>query len=295
MIVSASFRTDIPAFYGSWFRNRFRAGFCRVVNPYGGAPYRVALRDGVDGYVFWTRNAEPFRPMLAEVRAAGLPFVVQYTVTGLPRALERSVVDPARSVETIRRLAGDYGPRAVVWRYDPVLLTDLTPPEWHVRQFAALARDLEGQVDEVVLSFAQIYKKTQRNLAAAARAHGFSWREPEHEEKLLALERFRSLAAERGMRLTLCTQPDLPGEAARCIDAQRLAEIGGCAFVAKTKGNRPGCLCAESRDIGAYDSCPHGCVYCYAVNHPALARDNFRRHDPMAESLIPFPEAEPCL
>jgi hypothetical protein len=295
MIVSASFRTDIPAFYGSWFQNRFRAGFCRVVNPYGGAPYRVALRDGIDGFVFWTRNAEPFHPMLAEVRAAALPFVVQYTVTGYPRALERSVVDPARAVETIRHLAGDYGPRAVVWRYDPVLLTDLTPPEWHIRQFAALAKELEGLVDEVVLSFAQIYKKTDRNLAAAARAHGFSWRDPEHEEKLLALERFRALAAERGMRLTLCTQPDLPGEAARCIDAQRLAEIGGRPFITKTKGNRPGCLCAESRDIGAYDSCPHGCVYCYAVNHPALARETFRRHDPEAESLIPFPEAEPCL
>jgi hypothetical protein len=295
MIVSASFRTDIPAFYGSWFQNRFRAGFCRVVNPYGGAPYRVSLRDGVDGFVFWTRNAEPFRAMLAEVRAAGLPFVVQYTVTGYPRALERSVVDPARSIETIRRLAGDYGPRAVVWRYDPVLLTDLTPPEWHVRQFAALARELEGQVDEVTLSFAQIYKKTLRNLTAAARAQGFSWREPEHEEKLQALERFRSLAAERGMRLTLCTQPDLPGKAARCIDAQRLAEIGGHPFIAKTKGNRPGCLCAESRDIGAYDSCPHGCVYCYAVNRPALARESFRRHDPLAESLIPSPGAEPCL
>jgi len=295
MIVSASFRTDIPAFYGSWFQNRFRAGFCRVANPYGGPPGRVALRDGVDGFVFWTRNAEPFLPVLAEVRAADLPFMVQYTVTGYPRALERSVPDAVRSQEIIRRLAGTYGPRAVVWRYDPVLLSDLTPPDWHVRQFAALARGLEGSVDEVVLSFAQIYRKTERNLGVAARAQNFSWRNPDDAEKCQALRRFQDLAAERGMRLTLCTQPDLPGEAARCVDAQRLADIGGRPFKARTKGNRPGCLCAESRDIGAYDSCPHGCVYCYAVSRRAAARQALLRHDPQGESLIPFPDAAPCL
>jgi len=295
MIVSASYRTDIPAFYGEWFLNRFRAGFAMVANPYGGKPSRVALREGVDGFVFWTRNIGPFLPALAEVRAAALPFAVHYTVTGYPRDLESSVIPAAASIALIRRLAELYGPRAVVWRYDPVLLTTLTPAAWHLANFTVLAQGLEGAVDEVVVSFAQMYRKTARNIAAAARAHGFSWREPEREEKLQALERFRSLAAERGMRLTLCTQPDLPGEAARCIDAQRLAEIGGHPFVAKTKGNRPGCLCAESRDIGAYDSCPHGCVYCYAVNHPALARETFRRHDPQAESLIPSPGAEPCL
>ncbi|HVI53234.1 MAG TPA: DUF1848 domain-containing protein [Candidatus Sulfotelmatobacter sp.] len=295
MIVSASFRTDIPAFYGDWFRNRFAAGYCLVANPYGGAPYRVSLRRGVDGYVFWTRNAEPFLPALGDVRSAGLPFVVQYTVTGYPRALERSVPDAVRSSETIRRLAGDYGPRSVVWRYDPILLSGLTLPEWHVRNFAALARRLEGSVDEVTVSFAQIYKKTERNLNLAARALGFSWRNPDAGEKNQALERLRDLAAERGMRLTLCAQPDLSGEAARCIDAQRLADVGGRPFSSKTKGNRPGCLCAESRDIGAYDSCPHGCLYCYAVSRRAVVREAFRRHDPLSESLIPFPGPKPCL
>jgi len=288
MIISASFRTDIPAFYAEWFQNRFRAGFCLVANPYGGPAYRVSLREGVDGYVFWTRNAEPFLPALAEVKAAGLPFMLQYTVTGYPRTLERSVVEPARATETIRRLAGDYGPRAVVWRYDPVLLTDLTPPEWHLRRFATLAKALEGQVDEVTLSFAQIYKKTARNLEAAARAQGFGWNDPSMEDKRKALARFQDLAAERGMRLTLCTQPDLPGEPARCIDAERLSDIAGHPIAAKTKGNRPGCLCAESRDIGAYDSCPHGCVYCYAVSRRDAAADVFRRHDPQSESLIPL-------
>ncbi|PKU23523.1 DUF1848 domain-containing protein [Telmatospirillum siberiense] len=289
MIVSASYRTDIPAFYGQWFENRFRAGFCRVVNPYGGPPARVAMREGVDGYVFWTRHAGPFLPALAEVRRAGLPFIVQYTLTGYPRALEEGVIDEATSLALIRRLSDEYGSRAVVWRYDPILLTELTPPEWHVQNFSRLASRLAGAVDEVVASFVQPYRKTDRNLAAAARARHFSWWTPPAWEKRQAIARLAGIAQAHGMALRLCTQPELESDAvagARCIDAQRLADLSGRPIEAKTKGNRPGCLCSESRDIGAYDSCPQGCVYCYAVGSRNRAKDRLRGHDPDGEFLI---------
>ena len=283
MIISASYRTDIPAFYGAWFEKRLGAGFCRVANPYGGKPSRVSLRDGVDGFVFWTRNIGPFRPILAEL---GSPFVVQYTVTGYPRPLEASVIEAEASVALIRAVAELHGPRAVVWRYDPILISDLTPPEWHLVNFAGLAQALEGAVDEVTVSFVQPYRKTTRNLDLAARRHGFAWRDPEPSEKAAILAQLEVLAAARGMALTLCTQPDLPGAPARCIDAARLSDLAGKAIAAKTKGNRPGCLCAESRDIGAYDSCPHGCVYCYAVAGRELAKRRFHAHDPGGELLI---------
>lgn len=288
MIVSASFRTDIPAFYPSWFRARFAAGHALVRNPYGGADYRVGLRDGVDGFVFWTRNADPFLPALAEVRAAGLPFVVQYTVTGYPRPLETSVVEPARAVACMRRLADLYGPRAVVWRYDPILDTSLTPAPWHLDNFARLADQLAGAVDEVTISFAHLYKKTLRNLDAAAGAHGFGWRDPAVREKQGMTARLAGLAAARGMALTLCSQPDYwaAGAApAACIDGKRLADVGGVPFKYRRKGNRPGCLCAESRDIGAYHCCPHGCVYCYAVASRDQAKTRYQSHDPASESL----------
>jgi hypothetical protein len=289
MIVSASTRTDIPAFYGPWFRNRFRAGFARVASPYGGPVSTVSLRQGVDGLVFWTRNIGSFLPVLDEVAEAGMPFIVQYTVTGYPRALESSVVGSCRSVSLIRQLAERYGPRAVVWRYDPIVVSDLTPPAWHVNNFTALARTLEGSVDEVVVSFVQTYRKTARNMAAAAQLHGFAWGDPAAEEKRQAITRLADIARSFGMGLTLCTQPELSIDgiaAARCIDAQRLADVAGHPIATKTKGNRPGCLCAESRDIGAYDTCPHGCAYCYAVNRTSLAKARFHTHDPLAEMLV---------
>ncbi len=290
MIVSASYRSDIPAFYGTWFLKRLEAGFCRVVNPYGSQVHEIALTaEAVAPFVFWTRNPGPFRATLGEVARRGFPFVVQITTIGYPRALEASVLPPERIVALVEEIRAGYGPRAAVWRYDPVLITSATPPEWHRRNFTALARAIAGKVDEVVFSFAQIYAKTRSNLNRAAQSHVFTWDDPADENKRRLLAELAAIAREQGLKPTLCAQPDLlsPGlEPARCIDAERLSDIAGQPIAARTKGNRPGCLCAESRDIGAYDSCPHGCVYCYAVRRPELAKRNFQVHEPDSPFLV---------
>jgi hypothetical protein len=289
VIVSASYRTDIPAFYGAWFLERLRQGSCRVINPYGGPDYEVALTPrAVDGFVFWTRNAKPFLPALEETAARGFPFVVQYTITGYPREIEPSVVPAEQAVAVVRDLSGRYRPRAVVWRYDPVFLTSLTPPGWHLRRFAELVEALAGMTDEVVLSFAQIYAKTRANSNDAARRHGFTWSDPDPAAKTALLGELAAIARARDIRPTLCSQPELLGgaiEPAACIDALRLSDLAGRPIAARTKGNRPGCLCAESRDIGAYDTCPHGCIYCYAVRRPKAAKARHRAHDPDSPML----------
>ncbi len=292
MIVSASYRTDIPAFYGRWFVNRLAAGWCRTTNPYGGPPGRIGLTpDTVDGFVFWTRNLGPFTAGLDAVTALGLPFVVQYTVTGYPHALERSVIDPARAAEQVHHVRNRWGPGAVVWRYDPLVVTSLTPPAWHRDNFGSLAKTLAGATDEVVTSVMQPYRKTTRNLDTAGRAHSFSWRDPPLDEKRALLAELAGIAAEHGMTLTLCTQPDLadtPGtRPAACIDAHRLSNLAGHPITARQKGNRVGCACTESRDIGAYDTCPHGCAYCYAVSSRATAQRRLASHDPTGEFLFP--------
>ena len=291
MIVSASYRTDIPAFYGDWFMSRLRAGYCRVINPRGGQPSTVPLDpESVSGFVFWTRNVGPFLGHLAEVRRLGYPFVVQYTITGYPRALEEAVRPAATMVELARRVAGEFGPSALVWRYDPVVFSSLTPAESHLARFERLARGLEGAADEVVTSFAHVYRKTRRNLdAAAARARFTWWDEPKEGKRALAA-RLAAIAEGHGMRLTLCSQPEYqvaPSGIARCIDADRLGRVAGRAIGARERGNRPGCACHESRDIGVYDTCPQGCVYCYAVSTRAAAQERRRAHDPGDAFLLP--------
>ena len=289
MIVSASYRTDIPAFYAPWFLARLAAGACRVRNPYGGKEYEVSLGpDAVDGFVFWTRNFRPLAPDLARV-AAVAPFAVQFSVLGYPHALDRAVIGVADAVAQLRGLRRDWGSRVAVWRYDPVVLTSLTPPDWHLANFAALAKMLDGAVDEVVVSFAAPYRKTTRNLDAAAARHGFTWRDPPTDEKTDLAARLASIAADHGMALTICAQPDIQPAgvaAARCIDAARLSDVAGRPIAAAEKGNRPGCRCAASRDIGAYDTCTHGCAYCYAVQNRDTAARRYHAHDPASEFLV---------
>lgn len=298
MIISASYRTDIPAFYGAWFMKRLEAGFCRVENPYSGLPYRVSLRrEDVDGFVFWTKNLTPFMDSLATVRERGFPFIVEYSITGYPRQLEFSVVDSDRAVTHIRRLAADYGGRVPVWRYDPILFTSLTPPDFHRENFTRLAAALAGATDEVVISFAQIYQKTRRNLTWAAGKFDFTWDDPPDAVKLELAAELTTIAQQHRMRLTVCSQNQyiVPGAAAaRCVDAGRLADVAGKSIRAPVKGNRPDCACHLSRDIGAYDTCPHGCVYCYAVRDRDLAQERYRQHDPEGDFLyrVEAPETE---
>ena len=225
-IISASYKTDIPTFYGEWFANRLRAGYCKVVNPYNKVISRVSLLpQDVDGFVFWTKNIGPFLKHLLDVQARQIPFVVQHTINGYPHTLEQSVVDPAKSVQHVRQLADQYGPLACVWRYDTVLLTSLTPREFHLNTFARLAKDLKGATDEVVISFAHVYKKTLRNVKQAAREFGFDWSDPDMEWKRSLAMELVEIAAAQNMQLTVCSQPDfvVPGSGeARCVDAKRL-------------------------------------------------------------------------
>lgn len=286
MIVSASYRADIPAYYGDWFLARLAAGYAEVRNPYGGRPYRVDLTPAaVDGFVFWTRNPAPFRPALDAVAAMGRPFVLQMTITGYPRALEPGVLETDAAVRAFRALAAQFGPRALVWRYDPVVLTALTPAAWHKENLRRLADALAGATDECVFSFAQIYRKSRRNLDRA----GVEWRDPPSAEKQDLLAELAEIARAAGMAPSLCAQPDLLDGAgmiaARCIDAERLGDVAGAPIAAKTKGARPGCLCAESRDIGRYDACPQGCVYCYANVSRDAARRVLAAHDQSAATL----------
>ena len=297
VIVSASHRTDIPAFYRDWFLARLKAGFALAANPYGGKPTRIALDSAsVDGFVFWTRNPAPFLPALAQVRARGHPFVVQTTITGYPRFLDRHVPSPEHTLAVLHWISAEFGVDSVVWRYDPVVWTADADAAFHRANFARLAAALQGAANEVVLSWVHPYAKTRRNLAAAT-GGGPAWRDPADAEKREMLEILAGDAVRHGFQPTVCAQPHLLTPAlspARCVDAGRLSRVaarfGAPPVAAEEHGNRPGCACHRSRDLGAYETCPHGCVYCYAVADTSRAAARVRGHDP-AGAFVGVPAA----
>ena len=163
-----------------------------------------------------------------------------------------------------------------------------------IENFQRIADALSGITDEVVVSFLQLYRKTKLNLDSAAESSSNLWWNPAVEEQRDMAAQLSTLATDRGLQLTICSQPELLTiqRPSRCIDSTRLTDLAGHHVGAITKGNRPGCECAESKDIGDYDTCPHGCVYCYAVRSKQIAIDRFKKHDPDSEFLFPRAEGD---
>ncbi len=296
MIVSASRRTDLPAFYLPWFLRRLEKGWCRVANPFRPSQQRlVSLRpEHVSAMVFWTRRPDRLAGALDQIEARGhRRTMALVTVVEYGRDLHPYVPSTEKQVAGFRRLARRYGdPRRVCWRYDPILLGPRDSPDDHRRRFARLARLLEGSTRRVIVSFVDLYRKTERRLAQVA-GGGYPLAAGDQARDLL-----RDLAREaagRGMEMRSCAEPlcyvaeGVP--AGRCIDPGLLAEVFDAPALpsGKDRGQRPACGCAPSVDIGAADSCLHGCVYCYAVRSHRVARRAHDRHAPAGDILLPVP------
>lgn len=288
-VISASYRCDIPAYFAKWFQARRLAGFCEQRNPYNGKIFRVSLKpDDVAAYVFWSRNYGPFLPVLRDLQAQAEVFSLQLTLTGYPRALEPHCLAAKSAIETARTLRQCFGQKVLVWRYDPVFLSTLTTAAWHRENFARLAAALKGSCDEVVFSFVQAYAKTRRRSDLAAKKGGFAWHDPDPSEMRELLQELAVIARENGMAPRLCAQEDLlaaPLQPAACVDSRRLSEIAGIGLQLPLQANRPGCLCAKVTDIGAYDLCAQGCIYCYAVGDHERALRRLNSQDPAAAGL----------
>ena len=286
-IISASRRTDIPAFYTRWFLGRIREGYGEWINPFGGQVYRVSLRpEDCLGIVFWTRYPVPLLPHLRSLAGEGYRFYFQFTLNDYSSPLETHNPRPDRALDAFRRLADQISPGLVFWRYDPIILSEGTPRSYHLKKFEELTRALEGWTARCYFSFVSLYGKTQRNLRQA----GVAFRQPSLEEKQNLLRELRDLAAARGITLYSCCEDDLVGagvEKAHCVDSQVFLALRPELQVdLRPRPTRAECGCIESVDIGAYDSCVFGCAYCYATSSRAAALSRFHAHDPALPAIV---------
>lgn len=290
MIVSASRRTDIPAFYSDWFMNRVRAGFLLTRNPFNyNQVRRVSLApESVDVIVFWTRNSSNLMSFLPDLDARGFSYYFQYTITGYPRSIERSVPSPYKAIEQFKNLSSQIGSRRVVWRYDPILLSNFLPIEEHKRLFKKIAEALAGSTHRVVISFSDFYKKTEKNLRQVKDL--ICTDIAQQAEELNDLSRYMALvAAQNGMEIFTCAENVDVDEIShgKCIDDGLIERAFGLSLKSeKDKGQREDCGCIKSVDIGGYNTCLHGCSYCYATFSGGRVLANRRNHDPESPFLI---------
>ncbi len=282
MIVSASRRTDIPGFYAEWFMNRLRAGYVLVRNPFNSKKItRVPLTaKQTDCIVFWTKDPAPLLPHLDEIERMGHRFYFQFTLTPYGRELEPGLRDKAEIVRTFCELGRRVGRERLVWRYDPILLGDGIDTAYHRSRFLRLCDILAPYTDTVTVSFVDIYKKL-RNPA---------FRPPTQDETNELAANIGRVAADHGLRAAGCCEDvrlaDFAIDRASCIDPKRIQKLTGRPPDSeRDRGQRPGCGCCSSVDIGAYDSCVNGCAYCYATKDHAAARRRFELGDVRCELL----------
>lgn len=279
-IVSISRRSDVPAFFTPWLVKRLEEGYACYRNPFNPSQsLTVSLRPvHLAALVLWSRDYAPLLPHWQALCALNRPLLLHYTLNHYPAALEPGCPGLTHSLATLDALAFLLPPSALLWRYDPLVFTSLTPPAWHREHFALLCALMAGRVKRVYVSLMHPYRKSLRNLRNAAQVHGFSLIDPPFAEQVALLKDMQRTALAAGITLVTCSCPALTAAGlpqGACIDAQLLYDLGMDTRVCPSPAaTRPGCACAYARDLGAYHTCPRGCAYCYAVEDPVKAVQN---------------------
>ncbi|RLB77438.1 MAG: hypothetical protein DRH06_03815 [Deltaproteobacteria bacterium] len=297
MIISASRRTDIPAFYSDWFMNRVREGFFYRVNPFNSdqiSGFSLDPKD-VDAICFWTKNPEPLMRHLDELDEIGLNYYFQFTLNPYGKIFEPNTPSLEGRIETFQRLADKIGSERVVWRYDPVILTSATNVDWHLEQVESIARQLESSTERLVFSFYDFYGKGRGRLHAALEGSGVILEDITRHENRAALETivkgFKTTADRYQFDIFSCSEDfDLSAneiEHGACIDGTLIRQLfGGDPSDKKDKNQRQACGCVESVDMGIYNTCQFRCSYCYANYNEGVIEGNRIKHDVNDPALL---------
>ena len=289
IIISASRATDIPAFYADWFFSRLNAGYIKWQNPFNGKYSYISLKN-VRFIVFWTKNPSPLLPYLKQLKEKGIGYYIQFTLNDYEKdGLEPNIPNLNKRIDVYKRIVDEFGRECIVWRFDPMILTNNIGIDELIYKVTNIGDVLYGYAHNLVFSFADImtYKKVVKNLNA------FNVKYREWDECLM-LEFAKKLSDLNNLkwryRLATCAENiDLEEygiEHNRCIDPMIISklspediELQNYLYKAKTdSGQRKSCGCIISKDIGQYNTCPHLCRYCYANNTEDTVLLNYQKH-----------------
>lgn len=287
MIISASRRTDIPAFYSEWFMNRLREKYVCVRNPMNTRQVsRISLDvKDVDFIVFWTKNPAQIMDKLNEIDSIGHQYYFHFTLNSFDGSIEPNVPKKTQLIDTFRRLADRIGPEKVIWRYDPVFFTDKSHFNYHTQWFGYLADKLHTYTHRCVISFLDLYQKTKRNLKE------INYSTLTEAEIINLIKEFRTILKNKNISLETCASHlDLSEYSVKhssCVDPGLIGKILRSEIeFAKDRNQREECGCMVSRDIGAYGTCMHLCRYCYANFSPKQVLSNCGMHSPDSPLIL---------
>ncbi len=282
MIISVSRRTDIAAFYMPWFMKRVRAKKAIYYNPFNYKGYEISLKpEDVDLMVFLSKNYAPLLPYLDELQSQ-YHLYFHFTITGLSGIFEEHVPPDNEMVEVVKKLSLKTSPAQVEWRFDPIVLSNITPPEFYVKKFVEIASKLEGHTHRCYFSFATIYDKVKRVFYQLEKDKGIHLMDSDINVWRQLADELADLGQQYGIQLYSCCNELIVSDKVkkgRCIDGEHLSQLFGLNKKFPNYPTREGCGCAKCVDIGVYDTCPHGCSYCYANFNKEIAYKNYQTHN----------------
>ncbi len=287
MILSASRRTDLPCYYSEWFINRLKEGYALSKNPMNPNQVRkiILSPEVIDCIVFWTKDPQNMMRQLPVIDSMGYHYYFQFTLNPYGKEIERYLRNKDLITNTFLRLSEQIGKNRMIWRYDPIIINDNSTISYHLEQFELLCRKLHDYTDVCIISFVDGYSKLNKKVKDEI-VKGIT------EEQMNRIAAgFSVIAHNYGVELSACCEKlDLTSYGIRsssCIDKTLVERICGHSISERRdKNQRIGCGCVQSVDIGIYNTCRNGCVYCYANHSDISIMNNIRRHDPKSDLMI---------
>ena len=281
MILNVSSRTDIVAFYTKWFINRYKEGYVDVRNPfYSKNISRIYFKD-VDAIVFCTKNPIPIITQLKEIDK---PIIFQVSITPYKEDIEPNVPNKKHVISSIKQISNIIGTDNVIIRYDPIFISDKYTLEYHKKAFSKLCSQLDGYINQIIVSFLDDYKNVRKN------KNILNYKELTNEDYQEIGLSFSSIASSHNMTVQTCFEEhnlvEYGFKKGECISHTKVYKLTGKIYKKWTarKGNK--CNCVEMVDIGVYNSCNHLCKYCYANYDEATVSNNYQLHEPNSSLLI---------
>lgn len=315
IIISASRSTDIPAFYSEWFSNRLDEGYVKWINPFNRKPQYVSF-ENARVIVFWTKNAKTMIDKLDELDKRNINYYFQYTLNDYEKeGFEKNVPALEYRIETFKELSEKIGKGKVIWRFDPLILTESLDVDDLLGKIKKVGDEIHSFTEKLVFSFADIsvYSRVSRNL----KKQGIKYIEFDADNMKKIAEGLNDINKNWGLEIATCSEEvdltDYNVKKNKCIDDELminqfsedkiLMDFLGCSSTQlslfdqkpkkknnlKDKGQRKTCGCIVSKDIGQYNTCNHKCIYCYANYSPKVAENNYRdyqKSDKNNESIL---------
>lgn len=319
VILSASRSTDIPAFYSEWFVNRLDAGYAIWVNPFNRNQRQKVFFDTARAIVFWTKNPDPLLKHLPSIDEKIPNYYFQYTLNDYEKEGLEPGLDPLGDrIAVFQKLSDRIGKERVIWRFDPLILSDELTSDLLLQRIERIAREIHNYTEKLVISFVDIatYKKVERNLGKKS----IQYREFTEDEMLSFMDSLLDLLKPYNLEIATCGEKIQHSRIAhnKCIDGELLGQLfhtdrelmeylgyedwqidlsGKMQLIKKKEkklkdsGQREACGCIKSKDIGSYDTCMHLCTYCYANAHESTVRANYAQYkktEGKSEAILPL-------